>query len=348
MEKKEKAKPKGAAKKKEDIKEDPEDEIGDRKIDLVTGANGKLGKELVKALLKKGDVVRALVRTKENIIELPTGVIPFLGDISKQNVLDDACKDVDIVFHLAAVASEYKFTTEEIMKTNVEGTRNVLDAAEKGGAKQIIFSSTIDVYGRKRDDLLYEKSELKPSDKYGYSKMLAESIIKEYSESLPYTILRLATIYGPGFERSYFKIFKALQEKKIYLVGNGQNHLALIHIYDALQGIMLARLNETSKNNIYNLTDGNSYTQKQLFNLAAELLNVPKPEKHANELIVKIIAKSRGLDTDELRFITSNRVVDISKIKEELGFKPMVDIKIGTAELVKLYLSKSSVKSYKI
>jgi len=168
----------------------------EKEIDLVTGANGKLGRELIKSLLKKGDVVRALVRSKENIVELPPGVVPYIGDITHQKVLDDACNGVDNVYHLAAAVSEYKYTTEELIHINVEGTRNVLDAAEKGGAKHFIFTSTVDVYGRKRRDVLTEESPLKPSDKYGYSKMLAENIVKEYANTLPYTILGLLLFMG--------------------------------------------------------------------------------------------------------------------------------------------------------
>jgi nucleoside-diphosphate-sugar epimerase len=312
-----------------------------REIDVVTGANGRVGRELVKALIKKGDIVRAVVREKSHIVELPNGVIPYIGDISQQRILDDACQGADNVFHLAAAVSEYRYKTEELMKANVIGTRNVLDAAEKGGVKHVIFTSTVDVYGRKRRDVLTEESELRPSDKYGYSKMLAENIVKEYSNTVPYTILRLATIYGPGFEGPYFKVFKALQENKVYLIGNGQNHLALVHIYDALQALILPKIFENiSKNKIYNVTDGNSYTQEFLFNMAADMLNVPRPKKRASEFIVRLIAKSRGLDTDELRFLTSNRIIDISKIKNELNYRPMVEMRVGMGELVSAYLKK--------
>jgi len=313
----------------------------EKEVDLVTGANGKLGRELVKSLLKKGDVVRALVKSKENIVDLPPGVVPYIGDITHQKVLDDACIGVDNVYHLAAAVSEYRYTTEELIHINVEGTRNVLDAAEKGGAKHLIFTSTVDVYGRKRRDVLNEESPLKPSDKYGYSKMLAENIVKEYVNTLPYTILRLATIYGPSFETPYFKVFKALQEGKIYIIGNGQNHLALLHIYDALQALILPRVyREVSKNKVYNVTDGNNYTQELLFNMAADMLKVPRPKRHLSEFIVRLVAKSRGLDSDELRFLTSNRIIDITKIKSELGFKPMVEMRVGMGELVTAYLKR--------
>jgi len=333
---------KGDAEEKEaKDKGEKEREKVEKEVDLVTGANGKLGKELVKSLLKKGDVVRALVRSKENIVELPPGVVPYIGDITHQKVLDSACNGVDNVYHLAAAVSEYRYKTEELIHINVEGTRNVLDAAEKCGAKHLIFTSTIDVYGRKRREVLTEESPLKPSDKYGYSKMLAENIVKEYASTLPYTILRLATIYGPSFEAPYFKVLKALQEGKIYIIGNGQNHLALLHVYDALQSLILPRVYAgISKNKVYNVTDGNSYTQELLFNMAADMLKVPRPKRHLSEFIVRLVAKSHGLDSDELRFLTSNRVIDITKIKSELGFKPFVEIRVGMGELVTSYLKR--------
>ncbi|MGC8710640.1 MAG: NAD-dependent epimerase/dehydratase family protein [Candidatus Micrarchaeia archaeon] len=318
----------------------PDPVIEKKEVDLVTGANGKIGKELVKALMKKGDIVRALVKRKEQIVELSPGVIPYIGDITNQKELDDAVNGADNVFHLAGAVSEYRYTTEELMHINVDGTRNALDACEKYGIKHFIFSSTIDVYGRKRNELLTEDSERKPSDRYGYSKMLAEDVVERYKNTVPSTILRIATVYGPGFESSFFKIFKALQDQKVYFIGNGKNHLSIIHIYDVLQALLLARMNDKSKNRIYNTSDGTSYTQEYLFDLAADELKAPRPTKHMSEFIVKLVAKSRGLDTDELRFITSDRVIDITRIKTELGFNPMVNIKVGGSELVKAFLAK--------
>jgi len=118
---------KGDAEEKEaKDKGEKEREKVEKEVDLVTGANGKLGKELVKSLLKKGDVVRALVKSKEFIVDLPPGVVPYIGDITHQKVLDDACNGVDNVYHLAAAVSEYRYTTEELIHINVEGTEMCL------------------------------------------------------------------------------------------------------------------------------------------------------------------------------------------------------------------------------
>ncbi len=91
----------------------PDPVIEKKEVDLVTGANGKIGKELVKALMKKGDIVRALVKRKEQIVELSPGVIPYIGDITNQKELDDAVNGADNVFHLAGAVSEYRYTKKE-------------------------------------------------------------------------------------------------------------------------------------------------------------------------------------------------------------------------------------------
>ncbi len=317
------------------------DDIKDtRETVLVSGSNGRLGKEVIRMLLKKGDVVRALVKKREYIVDLPAGVIPYIGDLNDENVLDQACDGVRTVMHFAAIVSEYRATTEELLRVNVDGTRNLLEASEKAKVDHFIYPSTVDVYGKRRKEILTEESELRPTDKYGHSKMLAEYVLEHYKASVPYTIFRMANLYGPGFEGPFFKILRAIKEQKAYLIGSGQNSMPLLHVYDAMRAFILAKNNSASKGKTYNLTDGINYTQEQLFAKAAELLHVPAPSQHISEIIVKVMAKKRGLDSDELRFLTSDRRVDISKVKNELGFSAMVTLDEGGGELVDKFLGR--------
>ena len=79
-----------------------------------------------------------------------------------------------------------KASTEELLRVNVEGTDRLLDPCIKNGVKHFIFTSTANVYGKRRKDDLTEESDTRPTDKYGYSKMLAEKVIIE--SGVPYTI----------------------------------------------------------------------------------------------------------------------------------------------------------------
>ncbi|MDE1825517.1 MAG: NAD(P)-dependent oxidoreductase [Candidatus Micrarchaeota archaeon] len=304
------------------------------KVSVVTGASGKMGRQLIKQLLWRGDTVRALVKRKEMILELPAGAIPFLGDINDQKVLETMCSGADYVFHLAAIVSAFKAATQEIMRVNVEGTRNLLDACEAGKVRHVVFLSTVDVYGHVRHDVLREDSKLDPRDRYGLSKVLAEEEILKYVDKVPFTIFRCAQIYGEGFEYYFFRVFRAIKEQKAYLIGDGQNKLNLIHVNDAINAMLLATTKRESIHQIYNLSDGKTYTQEQLFNLAADLLGVPRPSRHISRLIIKFVAKQRNIDVDELRFLTSNRNMDTGKIKGQLGFFAKVEIKDGAKEFV--------------
>ncbi|MGC8479075.1 MAG: NAD-dependent epimerase/dehydratase family protein [Candidatus Micrarchaeia archaeon] len=304
---------------------------------LVTGGAGRLGKRLIEECISKGITVRALVKDKEDAMSLPYGTIPYIGDITSRDIVFDACKGVDTVYHLAAIVSQRDGGQKEIIRVNAEGTKLIMEAADIGGAKRIILTSTVDVYGSKRKDPLTEESELKPNDIYGHSKMLAEKQITSFSGNISYTILRLATIYGEEYKHSFFKIFDMINSDKAYLIGNGKNNLCLINIKDVLNALLLVRESKVAANKIYNLTDGMSYTQEQLFSLACTLLGKKEKLKHINEFMARLLSKKAGITIDDLRFITSNRVVSIEKISKELEFKPKVDIKTGASELIKLY-----------
>ncbi len=304
-----------------------------KEIVFVTGATGRLGRSLVQELIKNGNEVRALVKDRENMLQLPSGALPYLGNIADRNVLDSGCRGADVVYHLAAIVSEVGMT-DEILRVNVEGTKNILDAAAKGKVKRIIYTSSVDVYGVKRKERLDEEASLEPQDRYGYSKTLAEREIIEHKPRVPYTIFRISTMYGNGFEHSFFKVFKALKDRKVVIIGKGSNRLTVIHVSDVIKAFMLAKDSEEAKNQIFNLSDGNLYTQEELIGIAADALQVPRPSMHLNELIIKVIAKRRGLNTDELRFLTSDRNIDISKARKVLGFKPRINVASGIKELV--------------
>ncbi len=310
---------------------------------FVTGATGRLGRAVVKALVASGSTVRALMIDKDEIRQLPSGTVPFVGTLNDAKVLDEGCNGADVVFHFAAIVHAARETAESVMEANVEGTKNLLEACKKNSIKHLIFTSSIDVYGRRRKGSLDEETKPMPTDKYGFSKMAAEQEIVK--SGVPYTILRVTSIYGPGFEHSFFKVFRAVKEGKMVIIGKGDNHMALINIHDVVKALMLVKANSRiSAGKVYNLGDGAVYTQEGLVGMAADLMKVQRPKRHVSEFLVKVLAKSRNLDSDELRFLTSDRVIDISRIRKELGFTPDIDIKTGGQEMVNEFLNKARAK----
>jgi len=301
---------------------------------LVTGASGRLGRTLVPALLNAGHNVAAVMQNGEKEIN---GAQTFFAEINDRSTMYNAFNGIDTVIHLAAIVSQYKYGKKMIHRVNVDGTANIVELSKASKVKRLIFASTVDVYGVHRSDVLNEDSALKPVDAYSRSKAEAESII--VNSGIDYTIFRMSAIYGIGFERSFFKVFDSIANGKAYIIGDGNNLISMINIRDVVDAYMLALQSSRAHSRLYNLSDGSTYTQNYLYELAAKLLSTQSKPKHISKLLAFIVAKAKGFDTDELRFITSNRNIDISRARSELGFAPKVRIEDGGAELVKLYRS---------
>ena len=315
---------------------------------LVTGANGRLGHALINKLISEGVNVRAIIQENRHMVDMPSKVRLFVGDICDHNVMREAFSGkINTVYHLAAIVSQNKFSRKEIMRVNLEGTKRIVEESEHCGVGHIIFPSSVDVYGRWRNDVLSEESELRPSDAYGQSKAMAEQFLTNKC-GINYTIFRMAAIYGVGFEGSFFKVFSAMTKRKLPIIGDGQNKLSLVHVNDVVDAFITASKTPKSNNNIYNLSDGKEYTQEYLFQFAASMLNVPMPRQHINTLVASALTKLIGADADEFRFITSNRVVDITKIRTELGFKPKIGIREGGRKLVNEFLDKQDEKEFHV
>ncbi len=311
---------------------------------LVTGASGRLGRRLCAELLESGIEVRGLVSRHEQMNLLVPGTVPFVADIVDESALRKACEGIDHVYHFAAIVSQKSKSPAEIIRVNSRGTLSVLSAMESEKVHKLIFPSSVDVYGIKRKEVLTEESSVHPTDMYGHSKMIAERQIENFGKSIDYTIFRTAAIYGPGFESSFFKVFKMIKDGKLYIVGNGENNMALVHINDVIKAMALAA--EKPASGIYNLSDGKAYTQNKLVSMAARLLNVPVPSKHVSAIMAKMFAGAAGINADEMRFITANRIIDITRIKKELGFIPRAIMEKSAAELVDMFMLKyNSVKN---
>ena len=126
--------------------------MASKKVVAITGASGRIGRFVAKQLLDRGYAVRGIIKSKEHLLTLPAGTRPYLGDINNRKVLGEALDGADAVIHFAAIVSEYRYTTESLLETNVVGTRTVVEACVESGVKQLIFPSTVDVYGRVRKE----------------------------------------------------------------------------------------------------------------------------------------------------------------------------------------------------
>ena len=325
-----------------------------RTIDLVTGPSSGIGIRLIRQLLDRGDEVRIVVLDEpggESWKLIPRGVIPYSADITlkrpnDRKILEDACRGVNNLFHIAGITDEMGNPPyEQFINVNVVGTENILDAfvgANKGAQLRFVYMGSTAVYGQNRPhEILTEESATKPADPYGETKLMAEHVVKSFSEvhdNLGYTIFRVAKMYGPHYEAVFHKVFRYLKEGKLVYIGKGDNHINLVHVDDVVGAMLLAVDMPMAINKTYNLTDGETYTLKQMFDKAASFMNIPPPTKSVHPLIAKLGARSLHISKGELDFMTSDRVISISKIKKDLNFTPKRQVDTEGYLMVKEFL----------
>lgn len=326
-------------------------------ITLVTGATSMLGRKVAERLMGRGDTVRTVLketpRANEEWRMLPPGVVPYVADItlkdrSQKDTLLQACKGATDIFHIAGATYNYRNTYDQLIDVNVVGTENMLRAwleANPAPARgRIIFTSSISVYGYNRPgETLHEGSEPKPAGPYSASKLMAERVIESWCAANPrlsYSIARLGTLYGEGYETSFFKTFELIKDGMMTYAGSGANHLTLIHVDDAVDALMeMHEKMDKSEGRTYNVTDGVAHTEKELFGDVARFMKLTPQKEPARSLFARLGVRRNGIKSDEYDFLNSDRVVSIERARKELGFEPIRSIEKEGREFVESFMA---------
>jgi len=324
---------------------------------LVTGATGFIGTHLVKALVEKGRDVRCLVRKTSNTTYLKKlGVELVYGDLLDRDSLKGIVKGVNIVYHLAGEV--YSKRTSDYYKVNVDGTKNLLEACLPEKIKKFIYLSSISAVGPnpKQGILLNEKSPCKPITPYGKSKYLVEKLVSMFSKkyTLPATIIRLPTVYGPGVSTSsrVFTMLELIKRGLFRIIGNGNNVISLCYIDNLINGILLIdRKTQNTNYTIYFLADQKPRTIREIAEKIAMELDTKVSRFYIPVWVANIAAlvfpafKKWGNKfptslRDMIREIPNSWACDISKARQELKYDPMVDFNEGIRRTVIWYKEK--------
>ena len=313
---------------------------------LVTGGTGVIGPHLIRLLLSRGYLVRALVRHRPPSGRLPEDVDLCLGDITNAQALEEAVTGTNVIFHLAAILhinDPAPTLQSEYQRINVEATRCVVAAARTGNVRRLVLFSTINVYGSSEAGLVYdEDSPACPNSLYAETKLQAESIALD---GLPAVVLRLAAVYGPGMKGNYIRLLNALRKGHFFMIGDGCNRRTLVHIRDACQAAVLAAEHPDAVGHIYNVTDGQIHTLREIVTAICQALGKKPPRFR---LPVSLVRPAFGLLEDGLRLLgvrspigrstvnkmTEDLAVSGDRIQRELGFSPRYDLVTGWRESV--------------
>jgi len=287
---------------------------------LVTGATGRVGRHLVKALLDRGESVRVLVKNGTADSEL---VEVFYGDILNKESLRKAVDGVDTIYHLAAVV-DYTAPKDLMFNVNVIGTKNLLEVS---AGRKIIYLSSAAVMGRNFKELpVSESTPCHPSNYYGETKLEAEKLVREAGG----IIIRSPDIMGQGFTEGFDYVISKIADGTMVIPGDGKNFIQFVHISDLVQALILAK--EIGKSGeVYIVTGKEIRTLNECFALIAKYLGVDPPKKHVSKLLALSVAGYKSLKSrlgngkqvamgEYIEKMAANRSFDISKAKSELGY----------------------------
>lgn len=258
---------------------------------IVTGAGGFIGSHLCSQLLKLGAKVTAMLHYSSrgdwaNLEFLPDQEKSELrvvkGNIEDSAFVDANVKNHDIVFHLAAlIGIPYSYVAPiSYIKTNIEGTANILEAVRKFDLQKIIHTSTSEVYGTAKYTPIDEKHPLQAQSPYSATKISADKIAESYHRAfdIPVTTVRPFNTYGPrqsGRAVIPTIISQAIKEEYIML-GDLSPIRDLNYVEDTANGFIAAAESDLAEGEVINLGSGKGITIGELAALIKEIMNCDK------------------------------------------------------------------------
>lgn len=299
---------------------------------VITGGAGFIGSNLVAELAKKNEVIviDSLSTGKlENIKHLVDSekIILKEGDIRDFEILKSNFRNIDYVFHQAAMVSVQKSIEDPILtnEVNVNGTLNILLAARDEGAKKVIYASSCAIYGD--SPILPKKEDMfpMPLSPYAVSKLIGEYYCQVFTEvyGVPTISLRYFNVYGPRQDANseYAAVIpkfikRVLERKSPIIYGDGEQTRDFIFVKDVVNANIRAA--EKNATGVFNIASGRKISINKLANL-----------------IMEIMKRNPNLFYEKPRLgEIKDSLADISKAMKELNFRPEFSIEEGLKETI--------------
>ena len=327
---------------------------------LVTGGNGFIGSHLVEYLTDQGFTVYCLVRTGSNLQWLESLDIRFVyGDCRNRESLSDAVRGMDYVFHLAGKIRASDWDT--YYHANYIGTKNLIEVCEEinPDLKRFVHISSIAAAGPStRAELKHEEDPCSPVNDYGRTKLLGEEVVRKISNKVHYVIIRPPNIYGPRGKELY-SIIQIVRNRIQPLFGNGEKQTTICYVEDLVRGMFLAATIRESPGKTYYITDGNTYSYKQIIDEIARALGVSNfiiPLPHC--ALIPIVSTMQLLSrfTRTKSFLTVSRLRHIrhrymlysgEKAERELGFRPSISLEEGILRSIDWYEKRGMLSHHR-
>ena len=306
---------------------------------LVTGANGFIGSHLAERLVADGAQVRAFCEYNSNgswgwldgtHLGVKRSLDVRLGDVRDARFVEESCRDIEIVFHLAAlIAIPYSYTApESFIDTNVKGTLNVLEAGKRAGCHRIVCASTSEVYGMPESVPIRETHTLRGQSPYSASKIAADKLCEAYhcSFGVPVITLRPFNTYGPRQSpRAVLPtiLLQLLAGRQEVSLGRLTPKRDLTFVTDTVDGFVRAGAVPGIEGQVIQLGTGHAVSIDELLATACSVVGMTAGA---------ILDESRTRpDSSEIDILVS----DPSKARDQLGWSPTVALRDGISQTAK-------------
>jgi NAD dependent epimerase/dehydratase len=318
---------------------------------LVTGADGFIGSHLVEALLRRGLDVRAFVYYNSFgswgwLDTLPPDTARsldvFAGDIRDPNGVAKAMEGCDVVFHLAAlIAIPFSYhSPDSYVDTNIKGTLNVLQAANRYGTERVLVTSTSEVYGTAQYAPIDEKHPFQGQSPYSATKIGADRLAESFFRSFntPVVIVRPFNTYGPR------QSARAVIPTVITQLLSGETNLQLgslsptrdfNYVKDTVEGFIALAECDAAIGQEINIATGVEYTVGDVANLLISELN-------PDATIVTDEERLRPEASEVFRLMGDN-----TKITTLTAWRPAHDLKVGLQETIAWFKEPQNLSRYK-
>ncbi len=234
-----------------------------RKV-LVTGGAGFTGINLIRYLLERGVTVRSLDLAPFTYLDCRDRIEVIDGDIRDAATVERAMQGVDLVIHCAMALPLY--AEKDILTTGIDGTRRLLEAAERAGVGRFVHISSTAVYGIPDHHPLLETDRLDGVGPYGIAKVEAENVCAEFrARGLVVPVIRPKSFIGPERLGVFALLYDWARDGRGFpMIGSGNNRYQLLDIADLCQAIWLcSTLDDAVVNDVFNIGAGEFTTMKQ-------------------------------------------------------------------------------------
>jgi dTDP-glucose 4,6-dehydratase len=305
---------------------------------LVTGGAGFIGSNFIRHIIKKHPDYKIINLDKltyagnlDNLkdIENNSNYTFVRGDICERKIVDELAEGVTAIINFAAESHVDRSIIDpsSFIRTNIDGTYNLLESAKRYNISRFLQISTDEVYGSIPKGSFKETSPLNPNSPYAATKASADMLVRSYrvTFNLPVIIARSSNNFGPyQFPEKIIPLFitNALADKPVPLYGDGMNIRDWLYVMDNCEAIDLI-LHKGKEGEIYNIGGGNELRNIDLTRMVLKILGKP-------ESLIQPVKDRPGHDR--------RYSLDCSKIKSQLGWTPRFKFAQALQETVKWYI----------